>query len=275
MSLLKVDGNGSQAPQGDGAPQALQGRFRLLLLAASAFAVAAPAAAAPPWGDTDLTNNAKDLSTKDTRAVVHQYAKCVVKRQPRKAADAIQRNLDASAMRKAYPALIDGDCLRGGPMEVLRASFSGDLYRYAIADALVGRDLAAWSPTEFSALPRLDHNAPGEPPAQVDRKGRKIKQAAYQAAVASYDESRAFTYLSLYGECVVRSMPADAKALLLTKPDSAEETDRFKALAPALQSCMAEGQTMKFGRTTLRGTIAINLYRLAMAARAAATGTAG
>jgi hypothetical protein len=76
---------------------------------------------------------------------------------------------------------------------------------------------------------------------------------------------------------VVRIAPQDAKTLLATVPDNVEETVRFKALQPAMGRCLPEGATLKFGRTTLRGTIAVNYYRLAMAARAAAatTGTAG
>ena len=51
-----------------------------------------------------------DLSTKETRAVVHAYAACIVKRQPVKAAEAIQRNVDNSTMMREYPKLFDGDC---------------------------------------------------------------------------------------------------------------------------------------------------------------------
>jgi hypothetical protein len=215
-----------------------------------------------------------DLSTKETRAVVHSYASCVVKRQPVKAAEAIQRNVDNSTMLREYPKLFDGDCLSAGPTQVIQARFGGDLYRYAIADALVRRDLAAFTQNDFTAVPRLDHREPTEP-SQVDRKGKKLSAKAYQAALTSYKKSHAFSYLSKYGECVVRVDPAAAQALLLTKPDAADEAVRFKALVPALSTCLPGGQTLKFGKVALRGTIAVNYYRLATAPRAAPTGTAG
>jgi hypothetical protein len=237
----------------------------------TAFVLATAMVLGQPLGSSTET----DLSTKETRAVVHGYAKCVVKRQPLQAAEAIKRNVDNNTILKDYPKLMDGGCLRGGPGEVIQARFGGDLYRYALADALVSRDLATFSGNDFSALPKLDHRAPGEPPANVTAKGKKLSKKQFEAAVASYETAQSFTYLSVYGECVVRSAPLWAQALLLATPDSPEETARFRALSPALSSCLPEGATMKFGKVTLRGTIAINYYRLAMAARAAATGTAG
>jgi hypothetical protein len=216
-----------------------------------------------------------ELSTKKTRAVVHAYAQCIVKRQPVKAAEAIVRNADNATLLRNYPKLMNGDCLTLGSSDVVQARFGGDLYRYALADALVNRDLATFSGNDFSAVPKLDHRAPGEPPARINAKGKKLGAKQYEAAVASHDEAKALTYLSTYGECVVRSAPAAAQALLLTTPDSPEETARFRALSPALSSCLPAGATLKFGKVTLRGTIAVNYYRLAMAARAAATGTAG
>jgi hypothetical protein len=234
------------------------------------FVLATAMLLAQPFGSSTET----DLSTKETRAVVHAYAACIVKRQPAKAAEAIGRNVDNGTMMREYPKLFDGDCLSTGPAETLEARFGGDLYRYAIADALVRRDLASFARNDFSAVPRLDHREPTEP-AQVDRKGKKLSAKNYQASLASYQKSRAFSYLSKYGECVARLDPAAAQALLLTKPDAPDEAARFKALLPALSTCLPEGQTLSFGKVALRGTIAVNYYRLAMAARSAATGTAG
>ena len=216
-----------------------------------------------------------ELSTKETRSVTHAYAECVVKRQPKRAAEAIRANLDNTAILRKYPQLLIGDCLRTKPSEVLSARFTGDLYRYALADALVRRDLAGFDPESFASLPKLDHHDPGAPPAAVDAKGKKLGARKFQEAVEAHRTATAFAYLSRYGECVVRNAPAAARDLLFTAPDSVEEGARFKAMSLALARCLPEGETLKFGRTTLRGTIAINYYRLAMAARPAATGTAG
>ena len=238
----------------------------LMLLAASVLFVPVPAGA---------REAITDLSTKETRAMSHAYAQCVVKRQPKRASEAIRLNVDNATIMRNYRQLIIGDCLRQKPGQVMQASFTGDLYRYTLADALVARDLAGFDATDFSGVARLDHRDPGEPPAQTGPKGKKLNAKKYQEALDGYEQAKAFAYLSRYGECVVRNAPAGAKALLLTTPDSGEETAGFKALNLALGTCLPEGETLKFGRTALRGTIAINYYRLAMAARPAATGTAG
>jgi hypothetical protein len=216
-----------------------------------------------------------DLSTKEVRAVTHSYAQCVVKRQPTRAAAAIRENLDNAILLRKYPQLIVSDCLRRSPGEVLTMRFTGDLYRYALADALVNREFPGSNAPDISRTARLDHRDPGAPPLAVNRKGKKLSAKKYQAALEQHQKAGGFAYLSRYGECVVRSAPAAAKELLRATPDSAEETARFKALSLALSTCLPEGQTLKFGKVTLRGTIAVNYYRLAVAARAAAPGMAG
>jgi hypothetical protein len=216
-----------------------------------------------------------EVSTKETRKIMHAYARCVVKRQPSRAAAAILANVDNDTILRKYPQLIIGDCLDGGPGRSLQAKFSGDLYRYSLADALVSRDLAAFDPQDFAAVPTLDHRDPGPAPGEIGPNGKKMSARKHAEVLAGHKQATAFAYLSRYGECVVRSAPAASKELLLTSPDSAEETTRFKAMSQALATCLPAGETMRFNRITLRGTIAANYYRLAMAARAAATGTAG
>jgi hypothetical protein len=68
---------------------------------------------------------------------------------------------------------------------------------------------------------------------------------------------------------VVRVNPAAARTLLLTRPESAEEKAAFATMNLAFATCLPEGVTMSFGKTALRGTVAMNYYRLAKAAPAA------
>jgi hypothetical protein len=75
-------------------------------------------------------------------------------------------------------------------------------------------------------------------------------------------------YLSNFGECVVRAGPLESYVLLMTKTGSAEEQKSFSSLMPALSSCMSEGRTLELNKATIRGTIALNYYRLAHASRA-------
>jgi len=228
----------------------------------AAFAFGAPAFA-EDWSDADY-------STKETRALTHAYAQCVVKRQPAKASEAIAANVGNSVILRDYRMLIRDECLTREVHRATQMRFGGDLYRYALADALVNRELASLPAPDLDAVPKLDHHEPGEPPQAVDPKGRKIGKRKLEAAREAHGRDVAFAFLSQYGECVVRADTAGARALLVTTPDSAEETTRFAALRPAFARCLPEGRTMRFGKVALRGSVAINYYRLAHAARASA-----
>ncbi|HEY0111990.1 MAG TPA: hypothetical protein VGB59_02430 [Allosphingosinicella sp.] len=236
--------------------------MRALLFSLATFAVLAAA----PVGAQE-----SDYSTKETRVLMHAYAKCVVGRRPAKASEAIVRNVDNGTILRDYQSLVVGECLARQVLETTMMRFGGDLYRYALADALVNRELPNAPAPDLAAVQQLDHRDPGPVPQQIAANGKKLSRRAYEAAVKGHERSAAFSFLSRYGECVVRSNAAGAKALLLTRPDSAEETAQFGALRPALASCLPEGEMLKFGRTTLRGTVAINYYRLVQAARAAET----
>lgn len=256
-----------------------------------ALGLAVGAAAAPPTGNNITPNtplsrseaSPREFSTKETRAVMHGYARCVVGKRQDKASEALLRNVDNATLMRDYRSLIIGDCLisqKGIRSDVrissVKMSFEGDLYRYALADALVAREFASAPPPDLSAVPKLDHRLPGAEPQRVTAKGKRLSQKKYDALMKDYREAYAFSYLSVYGECVVRDAPAGARALLLTTPDSPEEKPAFDALQPALAECLPAGSTLRFGRTALRGTIAINYYRLARAALGAPAGrTAG
>lgn len=86
-----------------------------------------------------------------------------------------------------------------------------------------------------------------------------------------FDEAQSFWVLGKYGECVVRTNPAAAKALLLTRVETSGEARAFDALRQALGECLPEGKTLAFGKLVLRGTIAVNYYRVAHAAHSSAT----
>jgi hypothetical protein len=226
-----------------------------------AFLIGAAAAGAAAPGQSEFT-------AKETRRLLDDYGRCIVKRWPKVAAEAIQRNVDNKELVKRYKVLVDGSCLPVRGQGALRVKFEGDQYRYALADALVRHELAAVAPPVLDDVPQLQRREPVEP-SKLSRSGKPLKPAQYAAAVRAYEQEQAFNYLSRYGECVVRVDPAAAKALLLTAPETPEESARFAAMSTAFATCVPEGRTMSFGKLALRGTIATNYYRLAMAARAA------
>jgi hypothetical protein len=208
-----------------------------------------------------------DVSTAETRALMHAYARCVVGAQPARASEAILRNADNSTILREYRRLIVPECLSREVKQTTEMRFGGDLYRYALADALVRRELAVQPVPDFDKVPRLTHREAGAQPTPIAANGKRLSKRKYEAALKSYHEDVGYSFLSKYGECVVRVDPANSKALLMATPDSAPEAVVFKALQPALATCLAEGQTLTFGKVALRGTIAINYYRLAHAAR--------
>ncbi len=75
--------------------------------------------------------------------------------------------------------------------------------------------------------------------------------------------------ISILGECVVRANPSAAHSLLLTKIGSVLETRYLDAIQPAAGNCIEKGGSISLTKYSLRGTIALNFYRLAKAPRVA------
>ena len=142
--------------------------------------------------------------------------------------------------------------------------FGGDLYRYALANALVNADFAKKADVDFEDRLPLAHIAvPAQSVLDASLHGIKSMRKRQQAQ-ADFRESVGVAWLSRFGECVVRQAPTKARAWLLTPINVAEETSRINDLRSAFSECLGEG-TLKFNRVTMRGTVALNYYRLAMA----------
>lgn len=214
------------------------------------------------------TKAQSDLSPAETRKLLEQYGVCIIKWRRAQASEAILRNVNNGELMRHYPRLVDGSCLPMRPASVMKVKFVGDQFRYALADALVRSELAALPAPSLDMVPALDHRDPTAP-SRLSPKGKPLGEKAFAAALQSYDEAKAFSFLSRYGECVVRVNPAAARVLLLTRPESAEERAAFGAMNQAFATCLPENVTMSFGKTALRGTVAMNYYRLAKAAAGA------
>lgn len=206
-----------------------------------------------------------DMTTRQTRLLIEAYGECVVKRQERRASEALLANVDNGTLMRNYPQLLDGSCVPVSRGQVVRVKFEGDQYRYALADALVRKELASFPPPTLDSVPQLDHREPSEPN-RTDASGRPVSLRKYQKALLDYQQRKAFSVLSLYGECVVRANPAAARALLMADPESPAEAAQFAAIRNSLAACLPEGMTLSFGKLPLRGTIAVNYYRLGKAA---------
>lgn len=214
--------------------------------------------------------NAKEEA--QLRKIVYGYAKCVVRGHHNSASEAILSTSTNGTIMRHYSQIIDGECLNAAVGYVASMRFPEDTYRNALADALVNADFATHGDASF------DNRLPlAQPvPATEEQKAKALAAAksvrARKDIQAQQTAAYAWNWLARYGECVVRQNPEGARFWLLTPPETPEETSRIHALQPAFEACLGN-RTMKFNRTTMRGTVAINYYRLAMATVVAGAGS--
>lgn len=183
------------------------------------------------------------------------YADCVVaKKAARAPVAAFLRTLPDSA--GFYPASMkaaDMTCLnsaavrrRAGKLEM---RLQPATFRDALYPALYRRDFGRKPVAAgIQALPPLDL-------------GREFDGGSDTLSVA-YRAQRAL------GDCVARQAPAEAHALLLSTPQSAEERAATIQLTPRIGACVAEGRTMQLNRSSLRAAVGEALYKLAVQASA-------
>lgn len=206
--------------------------FLLAVVAGAAFA--------------DPPDNALLIPPRQVRALVETYADCVVKNEEPHASDAILRDLSDRDFQRGHPELIQENCIPMALGNYIQMDFTPSELREVVAEALVRREFANTPAPALDDVPGLSHRpASGSP------------------------QSAADAYLARYGECVVRVDPSRAKALLFTEPLTDGEAAAINALGTALGTCLAPGKTLNFSKAALRGSIAINYYRLAVAARSA------
>jgi hypothetical protein len=236
-------------------------RFSIAL--ASALGVIATPAAA------QTRTSGPTASAAEMRQVHARFGDCVVKKH-HAAARAYVLTPDMGADDRPLERLADGNCLLAATSGVrarVQMRFPADTMRYALAEALVRRDALAPAAVA-NAAPLV------QPTFDAARYEPKAGRTMKPAELASLEEQRtkrlATVYVAAYGECVVRTDPAGAHALLRTEPESAAEAAAIGALRPALGNCLPDGQTLSFGKFIIRGTVAMNFYRLANAPRVAA-----
>lgn len=141
----------------------------------------------------------------------------------------------------------------------------GDFYRYAISEAIFRRDLKKVYLRDLAAIGPLTHARPPLKFAIQTSKQDREAAAALQAGAVN---------LSVLGECVVRSDPMTAHALLNTRPTTEAETAALTKLMPSVEHCVDQSRATKMGIDDLRGAIALNYVRLANAPRNQRAGAA-
>jgi hypothetical protein len=199
------------------------------------------------------------------RAVMRDYSACVVKQKRDLAAAALLDSATNEQILKNYKGLIIGDCLKQATIYGGTMRFGGDLYRYALAEALVNEELRDITFMSFDDRATLAHHElPTKEAFEQALAAAKSKRKKEQVE-KSFEDAVSNSWLSRFGECVVRSDPTRSKAWLLAKPSTPAEDAQVSALKPVFNSCLTGNGSMKFNRITMRGLVALNYFRLARA----------
>jgi hypothetical protein len=230
----------------------------VLVSFAAVLVIGAPAIAADKSDQKEVAANRKIMS---------EFARCVVDTYSKKANEVIVSNIDNSTIQKRYGLLTDGDCL-GKTAGSVQLTMGGDLFRYALADAIFQKNFATRPSLNFTQVAKLEHvsfrdRAVFEAEIAKVKNKRKRDQMEYV-----FDQYNGVAYLSRFGECVVRLNPVAARNLLLTSVASPAELAAIAPLRPALAECLMPGRTVTFNAAMIRGVTAINYVRLASSASA-------
>ena len=232
----------------------------------------------PPWLVlcASAATAAAPENTQEWRDYTNAYAQCMVWRHHQPAAALILNDVDDETAKSKYTEifsvnylLANFECnnlnIRPGSDFILNLNE----LRFALAKQLVLQDLTNFNKSDFSDVPALSHR-----PAQSLDALKRLTGLAAQSQAEKLDKIRqgdvALVWLAYFGECVARHDPANTKAWLFSKSASRDEAGILQALSPSFSACLTEGQKINFNREMLRGAVAVNFYRLAMAKPASA-----
>jgi hypothetical protein len=201
----------------------------------------------------------------EVRDIAQEFATCAVKRRPQLASRYV---LDATFRpeRSEYQKLFDRGCVPTDGRRFTALAGGRQQMSFALAEALVRQQYPSASMVDVATAAPLDHSLP--PLERTHKSGKPLAAETFE----DLEKGRAaIVAISILGECVVRGHPAAAHGLLLTEPGSMSEDQFLAALQPAAGNCVEKGAAISLTKYSLRGTIALNYYRLANAPRAAET----
>ena len=194
------------------------------------------------------------LPDAQARVIVQKYAQCVVRARP----DRVRASLRAYFAGKKLPMPVVNDCAMTTAYDSTSISFSTDVYRYAMAEALYAADYGNAGPQMFDTVPL-------KPPPETEPLNEAplaAKPKLLQAAREAHDQAVAERYLLIVADCITRTAPAETKALIMAPAQTSSETAAVAGLQPFLMQCLPEGQTVRLNRPKLRGVLALAAYRL-------------
>lgn len=212
-------------------------------------------------------------SPQELRDYITEYAKCMVRYHHADARALILSDVPNNRLERDFgsiytprPLASVQECERLFIRDGVAFQLQPDTFRGALAQALVQHDVPQADAANFADRAPLSH---WTVPAVAD--GAAGKTSTQRRALG---EEIGRAWLARYGECLVRGNARASHGWILAKPGSAEEKAAVAELNPVFAGCLAQGETMTFGTAVLRDAVAINYYRLAMAAPVSSDGVA-
>ncbi len=207
------------------------------------------------------------------RQTVTDFVRCVAKRHPREAADFVVRRTPplGRAAASAKRRLADRRCLpaQSTPEEAraLLKMHDKEQLRPALAEALVGEEFPTFDASLINSAQPLEYGKLVDSlwPPDACKKCTPAQLKEFQQARA---RSSALLAPLVFGECVVRTDPANAHKMLIADAGSTGESAAMHALQPAFEHCVIHGVQFKISPRAVREVVALNYYRLAHAPRA-------
>lgn len=203
----------------------------------------------------------KNFPEEESRQVLQDYAKCVVKKNPELVGQYIryEYTLPKPFNRRVFEQLMPPSCLKSAGF-VSRLTARDLMIRGALAEQLLKRDGIPILTLSSRNLVTLGFPVVGEF-SPVGRSGKTLTGSELEEAKIRYARSVLDDFVLQLGQCVTRAAPDRVKSVIETSLDDPEEIAAMRALSSEIAGCVSSGETLKFNRTNLRAAMAISYYR--------------
>jgi hypothetical protein len=177
----------------------------------------------------------------DTEAqqAIYDYGECLVKARARQVERFLAAEPYSSSSTKIARQIVFNACLDAGEIqfdpEAIRGPFYQALYRTEFRNSLA---------VDLGRAPALDYS---------------------DMTRAANGNSGVLVSLRRFADCVVRQDAGNVRALAFSQVGSAQESDAYRSLRPAMGSCIAPGDKVAFKPPLLRAVLNEVLYRLSAA----------
>lgn len=217
----------------------------------------------------------------ELRDYTDEYSRCMVRFHHADARALILSNTPNERLERDFGNLYTSrplasvqECERLFIRDKVAFQLKPDAFRGALAAALVAKDLPQAETGNFADRAPLSHWAVSTPAVMTVEHGGAADTGKLGAKDRAAVEQLGRAWLSRYGECLVRGNARSAHDWIMSKPGSAMETSALAQLSPVFAGCLAQGESMTFGKVVLRDAVAVNYYRLAMAVPVSSNGVA-